>query len=208
MIILVTGFEPFGGECRNPSREIVEALPDHIGGAELIKLILPVSREKASTRMAEAVEKFLPDAVLSVGQAGGRSSITVERIAVNLEDYNIPDNDGSQPREEPVVPDGPDGYFSTLPVTAMVKAIREAGIPAEQSLSAGTFVCNHVMYTTGHLLTMNHPKARFGFLHVPFLPEQAAAMQGRPSMSLELSARAVEIAIEVIAKTSKCADHS
>lgn len=200
MKILVTGFEPFGGESRNPSREIVEGLPDHLGGAELIKLILPVARGKASTILSEAVEKYLPDVVLSIGQAGGRSCITVERIAVNLEDYSIPDNDGNQPREEPVVPGGPDGYFSKLPVKTIVDAIRKAGIPAEQSLSAGTFVCNHVMYTAGHLLAAKRPEAKFGFLHVPFLPEQAAAMQGRPSMSLELSARAVEIAIQVIAE--------
>ena len=202
MKILVTGFEPFGGESRNPSAEAVEHLPDRIGGAEIVKLILPVAGGRASAILTEAVENFSPDVVLSVGQAGGRAAVSVERVAVNLDDYRIPDNDGHQPGEEPVVPGGPDGCFSTLPVQVIVDAIRKAGIPAAQSLSAGTFVCNHVMYTAGHLLATRYPAARFGFIHIPFLPEQVLDKPGQPSMALELSQKALEAAIEAISGTN------
>lgn len=200
MKILVTGFEPFGGETRNPSAEVVELLPETIGNAELIKLILPVARGRASTAIQNAVEKFRPDAVLSIGQAGGRTAISVERVAVNLDDYRIPDNDGNQPTDEPVVPNGPDGYFCTAPVKEMVSAIQAAGIPVQQSLSAGTFVCNHVMYATLHFLATQYPGTKFGFLHIPYLPEQVANKPGMPSMSLETVTRAVEIAIVSIAE--------
>ena len=199
MKILVTGFEPFGGEIRNPSAEVVERLPDRIGGAEIIKRKLPVVRGRSSSVLAEAVENFRPDAVLSIGQAGGRSSITVEQVAVNLDDYRIPDNDGNQPVDEPIVPSGPDGYFCTAPVKEMVTAIQAAGIPAARSLSAGTYVCNHVMYSTLHLLATQYPGVPFGFIHIPYLPEQVTDKPGQPSMSLELSARAIQTALEVIA---------
>ena len=200
MKILVTGFEPFGGEQRNPSAEVVECLPKRISDSEIIKLILPVVRGKASSAIQNAVEKFCPDAVLSIGQAGGRTGISVERVAVNLDDYRIPDNEGNQPVEEPVVSGGPDGYFCTVPVKQMVSAIQAAGISAQQSLSAGTFVCNHVMYATLHFLAEKYPTIKFGFIHIPYLPEQAADKPGQPSMSLELSAKAIETAIECIAK--------
>ena len=195
MKILVTGFEPFGGENRNPSADVVKKLPDKISGAEIVKLIIPVVREKSSTEIKKAVEKFSPDIILSIGQAGGRSAISVERMAVNLDDYRIPDNEGNQPMEEPVVPGGPDGYFCTVPVKQMAKAIREAGVPAQESLSAGTFVCNHVMYSTLHLLCTNYPDTKFGFIHIPYLPEQVTDKPGMPSMSLELSEKAIKTAI-------------
>ena len=200
MKILVTGFEPFGGEDRNPSAEVVEKLPDKISGAEIVKLIIPVVREKSSTEIKKAVEKFSPDMILSIGQAGGRSAISVERVAVNLDDYRIPDNEGNQPVEEPVVPGGPDGYFCTVPAKQMVKAISEAGVPAQESLSAGTFVCNHVMYRTLHLLNTCYPDKTFGFIHIPYLPEQVTGKPGMPSMSLELSEKAIKTAIECMIK--------
>ena len=200
MKILVTGFEPFGGESRNPSAEVVERLPDRIGAAELKKLILPVVRGRASAAVEAVVENFRPDVVFSVGQAGGRAAVSVERVAVNLDDYRIPDNEGNQPVDEPVVEGGPDGYFATIPVKQIVRAIQQEGIPAAQSLSAGTFVCNHVMYATGHLLATRYPEAKFGFIHIPYLPEQVADKPGMPSMSLELSAKAIEIGIESILK--------
>lgn len=199
MKILVTGFEPFGGESRNPSTEVVERLPEQIAGAEIIKLILPVVRGKASSAIGQAVENFRPDAVLSIGQAGGRAAVSVERVAVNLDDYRIADNEGNQPIDEPVVPGGPDGYFCTVPVKEMVSAIQSVGIPAAQSLSAGTFVCNHVMYATGHLLATRYPNVKFGFIHIPYLPEQVTDKPGQPSMSLDVSVRAVEAAIKNIA---------
>lgn len=203
MRILVTGFEPFGGESRNPSAEVVELLPDQIGGADVIKRILPVVRGKASEALMEAVENFRPDAVLSIGQAGGRAAVSVERVAVNLDDYRIPDNGGNQPADEPVVPDGPDAYLCRLPVKAMVEAIRKEGIPAEVSLSAGTFVCNHLFYSGSHFLARSFPGVPCGFIHIPFLPEQVADKPGQPSMSLNVSAKAVEAAIKAIAKQEK-----
>ncbi len=196
MKLLVTGFEPFGGEERNPSAEVVAVLPDAIGGAEIVKRILPVTRFEASRAVAEAVEAHRPDVVLSIGQAGGRGAVSVERVAINLDDYSIPDNGGNQPKEEPVVPGGPAAYFSPLPVRGMAEAIRAAGIPAEVSLSAGSFVCNHVLYSACHLLAERYPHARAGFIHIPFLPEQAASKPGNvPSLPLEDAVRAVECGI-------------
>lgn len=196
MKVLLTGFEPFGGETRNPSAEIVECLPDKIGGAEIRKLILPVVRGKASAAVREAVENIRPDVILSIGQAGGRGEISVERVAINLDDYRIPDNEGNRPVEEPVVPGGPDGYFCTVPVKKMADAIQAAGIPASVSLSAGSFVCNHVMYATLHMLAECYPNTRFGFIHIPYLPEQVTDKPNLPSMILELSVKAVMVALQ------------
>ena len=198
MKILVTGFEPFGGESRNPSAEAVERLPDRIGNAEIIKLILPVVRGKSAEAAKRAVEEHHPDVVLSIGQAGGRAAVSVERVAVNLDDYRIADNGGNQPVDEPVVSGGPDGYFCTVPVKKMVDAIQKEEIPASQSLSAGTFVCNHLMYATLHFLAEYAPNTKFGFIHIPYLPEQVADRPAMPSMSLELAVRALKAAIEVI----------
>ena len=203
MKILVTGFEPFGGETRNPSAEVVERLPDAIAGAELVKLILPTVRCEAPRRVAQAVEKQHPDVVLSIGQAGGRAAVSVERVAVNLDDYRIPDNAGNQPVDEPVVPGGPDGYLTNLPVKAMAEAIQRAGVPAQVSLSAGTFVCNHVLYQVRHFLEQRVPGARSGFIHIPFLPEQVVDKPGQPSMSLDLSVRAVEAAIRAVVEDAE-----
>ena len=199
MKILVTGFEPFGGESRNPSAEVVERLPDHIAGAEIVKLLLPTVRYEAPRKVARAVEEHRPDVVLSIGQAGGRAAVSVERVAVNLDDFRIPDNAGNQPVDEAVVPGGPDGYLTDLPVKAMVEAIRAAGVPAEVSLSAGTFVCNHVLYAVRHFLEHHFPDTRNGFIHIPWLPEQVLDKPGQPSMGLELSCRGVEAAIRAIA---------
>ena len=198
MKVILTGFEPFGGEQRNPSCEIVEGFPEKIGEIEVIKLILPVVRWQASTLIKEAVENFRPDAVLSVGQAGGRAEISVEQVAVNLDDYRIPDNGGNQPADEPIAPNGPDAYFCTVPVKKMVEAIRGEGVPAVRSMSAGTFVCNHVMYSTLHLLAEQYPNTKFGFIHIPYLPEQVTEKPGVPSMNLELSAKAIKTAIAAL----------
>ena len=200
MKLLLTGFEPFGGEKRNPSAEIVEGISAQIGDVEIIKLILPVVRGAASSAVQEAVENFGPDVVLSIGQAGGRAAVSVERVAVNLDDYRIPDNGGNQPVDEPIVPGGPDGYFCTVPVKEMVEAAQKAGVPTAQSLSAGTFVCNHVMYATLHYLAEKHPETKFGFIHIPYLPEQVAEKPGVASMSLELSAKAVGEMIKIFAR--------
>ena len=198
MKFLVTGFEPFGGEARNPSAEVVEALPGAVAGAEIIKLILPTTRFEAPERVERAVEAHRPDVVLSIGQAGGRAAVSVERFAVNLDDYRIPDNAGNQPADEAVVPGGPDGYLTNLPVNAMVEFIQRAGVPAQVSLSAGTFVCNQVLYHVRHFLECSFPGTRNGFIHIPWLPEQVVAKPGQPSMALDLSVRAVEAAIRAI----------
>ena len=200
MKILVTGFEPFGGESRNPSAEVVKGLPDQIAGADMIKLILPVTRYEAPAAIEQAVEKHCPDVVLSIGQAGGRAAISVERVAVNLDDYRIADNAGNQPADEPVVEGGPDAYLCRLPVKEMVEAIQSEGIPAQLSMTAGTYVCNHVLYAVSHLLSTRYPNSKAGFIHIPYLPEQVTDKAGMPSMSLGLSTRAVSAAIRAIVK--------
>lgn len=206
MKILVTGFEPFAGEARNPSAEAVERLPDTVAGAKIVKLILPTVRFKAPDLAARAIKEHHPDVVLSIGQAGGRAAVTVERMAVNLDDFRIPDNEGNQPADEPVIPGGPDGYLTNLPVKAMVEAIRKAGIPAEISMSAGTFVCNHLLYSIRYLLETEYPGFRCGFIHIPWLPEQVLDKTGQPSMPQEWSVRAVEAAIEAIVTEKRTAD--
>ena len=195
MKILVTGFEPFGGESRNPSAEAVEALPDGVGAIELVKLILPVERFAAADAVMAAVEEHRPDAILSVGQAGGRAAVSVERVAVNLDDYRIEDNGGNRPVDEPVVPGGPDAYFTNVNVPGMAKAIRDAGVPAEQSLSAGSFVCNHLMYSVRHRLEEQGLSTKFCFIHIPYLPEQVLTKPGQPSMSMELIRKALDVAV-------------
>lgn len=200
MKVLVTGFEPFGGENRNPSAEVVEALPETLFGTKIVKLIVPVVRYKCVRAVEAAIKEHCPDVVLSIGQAGGRAAISVERVAVNLDDYRIPDNGGNQPADEPVVEGGPDAYLCLLPVKEMVEEIQNEGIPAQGSMTAGTFVCNHLIYSVSHFLAEKYPKAKAGFIHIPYLPEQVVDKPGIPSMSLELSTKAIEIAIETIVK--------
>lgn len=192
--LLVTGFDPFGGETRNPAREAVLALPDRIGGWELTKLEVPTVFGLAADTVLQAAEDLVPDAILCVGQAGGRAAITPEMVAINLRDASIPDNAGNRPVNVPVAEDGPAAYFTTLPVHAMTAAIRDAGIPGALSYSAGVFVCNDLLYT---LLHRYHDTAvRVGFIHIPYLPEQARA--GVPSLPLEKAVRGLTAAIEVL----------
>ena len=194
MKIIVTGFDPFGGEKINPSIECVKALPD-IEGVELIRLELPTVFKESAKRLNEVINDVKPDAVLSVGQAGGRPGITMERIAINVDDARIPDNISQQPIDEAIQLDGEAAYFSTLPIKRIVKAIREAGISAEVSNSAGTFVCNHIMYQALFAATKADKPFKAGFMHIPFIPEQTA---DKPSLPLEESTKALQIAIETI----------
>ena len=150
MKVLITAFDPFGGESVNPACQAVMALPDRIGDHMVVKQELPTVFGKAGALLLETIDTVQPDAVLCVGQAGGRAAITLERVAVNLRDARIADNEGRQPEDEPIVPDGPAAYFSTLPVRRMVESIRETGLPSNLSFSAGAFVCNDVMYTLLH----------------------------------------------------------
>jgi len=163
-VVLVTGFEPFGGERTNPSWDIVERLPDTIAGLRVAKLRVPCEFRRAIEVAAVAIEKHEPSLVICLGQAGGRSRIGVERVAVNVDDARAPDNAGAQPIDEPIAADGPPAYFSTLPVKAMVAAMRAAGVPAELSNTAGTYVCNHLMYGVLHLIAATGRKVdRFVF---------------------------------------------
>lgn len=194
MKIIVTGFDPFGGEKINPSIECVKALPE-IEGVELIRLELPTVFKESAKRLNEVINDVKPDAVLSVGQAGGRPGITMERIAINVDDARIPDNISQQPIDEEIQVEGEAAYFSTLPIKRIVKAIREAGISAEVSNSAGTFVCNHIMYQALFAATKADKPFKAGFMHIPFIPEQTT---DKPSLPLEESTKAVQIAIETI----------
>ena len=190
--LLITGFDPFGGETVNPSWEAVRLLPERIGEYDLTKLQIPTEFSRASEAVLMAAEALQPDAILCVGQAGGRAGITPEVVGINLREARIPDNGGAQPVNEPVVKNGPAAYFATLPVREMVKALSDHGIPASLSYSAGAFVCNDVLYSVLHRYSGTRTMA--GFVHVPFLPEQAK--EGVASMALETIAEALEIAIE------------
>ena len=194
MKIIVTGFDPFGGEKINPSIECVKALPE-IEGVELIRLELPTVFKESAKRLNEVINDVKPDAVLSVGQAGGRPGITMERIGINVDDARIPDNISQQPIDEEIQLDGEAAYFTTLPIKRIVKAIREAGISAEVSNSAGTFVCNHIMYQALFAAKKADKPFKAGFMHIPFIPEQTT---DKPSLSLEESTKALQIAIETI----------
>ena len=194
MKILITGFDPFGGEAINPAWEAVKALPDRIGDNELCKLQIPTVFSLAAGEVLQAAEAIRPDVILCVGQAGGRGAITPERIAVNIRDAKIPDNNGFQPVGEFVNDRGPAAYFATVDVMAMANAINAAGIRAAVSNSAGAFVCNDTLYS---LLHFHHgTPTRVGFVHVPYLPRQA--MEGVPSMALEEVVRGLEAAISAL----------
>ena len=203
MKILVTGFDPFGGEEVNPAIETVKRLPDTISGAKIIKLEIPTVCHQSLRVIDEAIAGYDPDVVLSVGQAGGRPDITVERVGINVDDCRIPDNAGNQIVDEPIYADGPAAYFVTVPIKAMVQRIRERNIPASVSNTAGTFVCNHVTYGVCHLLAVKYPGKRSGFIHIPFLPQQAVDKKNMPSMSQDMMVEAITAAIEAVVDTEK-----
>ena len=195
--ILVTGFDPFGGEPVNPAYEAVRLLPDEIAGAKVVKLEIPTVFTRSAKVVEEAMERERPDFVLCVGQAGGRSAITVEKVAINLAEARIPDNDGEQPFDEPLRADGPTAYFSSLPVKAMVANMNEHGIPAFLSYTAGTYVCNSIMYNVLYLIERRFPGVGGGFIHVPYAVEQGVGKpNGTPVMEVATMARALEHAIE------------
>ena len=202
MKILVTGFDPFGGEKINPALETIKRLPDAVLGARIIKLEIPTVVGKSLAKIQEAVEKENPDVVLSIGQAGGRSEITVERVGINIDDCRIPDNEGNQPIDEPIVAGGPSAYFVTVPIKAIVEKIKANKIPASISNTAGTFICNHVCYGVAHLAaarTAAGKPMKSGFIHIPFLPEQVIGKPAlTPSMSLETIVSAITHALEAI----------
>ena len=189
--LLITGFDPFGGESVNPSWEAVKLLPDTVGNYQLHKLQIPTVFGLAPQKVLEAARAIEPDVIISVGQAGTRDSVTPERIGINMRSARIADNAGRIPVEESIVPGGPDGMFSTLPVAAMVDAIRAANLPAAISNTAGTFVCNDTLYSLLH--HYQGTSVRCGFIHVPWLPEQ-----GTPNLTLEHIVQALIAAISAL----------
>lgn len=191
--LLITGFDPFGGESINPAWEAVKLLPNVIGDYELTKLEIPTVFGAAAQVVIDKAEEIHPDAIISVGQAGGRAAVTPEMVGINLRYASIPDNMGALPCDIPIAEGSPAAYFSTLPVRAMAKAICDAGLPGAVSYSAGSFVCNDVLYSLLH--RFDGTAVRAGFIHVPFLPEQTA---DKPSLPLEQTAAALRAAIEAI----------
>lgn len=203
MKILVSGFDPFGGEKINPAIESVKLLPDEIKGAKIIKVEIPTVARKSLKKLEEVIEIEKPDVVLSVGQAGGRTDISVERVGINMDDFRIKDNEGNQPIDEKIAKDGPDAYLVTIPIKAMVQKMIENKIPASVSNTAGTFVCNHVCYGMAYLASTKYPNMRTGFIHIPFLPEQVVDKRNMPSMPLEMIAKGLEYAIEAIVENKE-----
>ena len=194
--ILLCAFDPFGGEVINPALEAIK-LVDTVG-IELEKCEVPTVFYRSIEVVTDRIEKFKPDAILMIGQAGGRDKITPERIAINISDANIDDNEGNRPSDEPVAVGAPAAYFSTLPIKGIATALNAEGIPSAISNSAGTFVCNHLMFGVLNYIAERSLDAIAGFIHIPFLPEQVVGREGVPSLPLSVDVRAIEIAIGVI----------
>jgi pyroglutamyl-peptidase len=210
-VILLTGFEPFGGESSNPSALLVQSLhglevpqapePQALPAAKVHACVLPCAFGESAQALRQALDALQPRWVLALGQAGGRCDITLERVAINIDDARIPDNLGAQPIDQAVLPGAPNAYFSTLPLKAMVQALREGGTPASVSQTAGTFVCNHLFFHLLHEQTQRPSLQRAGFIHIPFLPEQASAHPGAPSMSLPTLQNALKRLLPLLLST-------
>jgi len=194
--VLVTAFDPFGGETTNPALEAVMRLPDQLNGAIIAKQELPTVFNKSVHVLFQALEAERPDIIISVGQAGGSACISLERVAININDANIVDNDGFQPVDTPVVEDAPTAYFTTLPIKAIQRQLRQAEIPSAISNSAGTYVCNHVMYAALHYAATRQPTLKAGFIHIPYLPTQTLFKPSSPSISLENAIASLKIIIQ------------
>ncbi|AVK99837.1 pyroglutamyl-peptidase I [Pediococcus inopinatus] len=198
MKILVTGFDPFGDDKINPAIEAVKKLPDKIAGADIVKVEIPTIFGKCAEVTHEAIVKEKPDYVLSIGQAGGRFGLTPERVAINFDDGRIKDNAGYQPLNTPIHEDGQNAYFTELPVKAMAKAIRKVGLPSSVSTTAGTYVCNHIMYQVQYMIDKEFHDLKAGFMHIPFLPEQVTTRPNTAALSLNDDVRGITAAIEAI----------
>lgn len=198
MKILVTGFDPFGGEKVNPALEAVKSLPSVIHGAEIRWVEIPTVFYQSAEVLEAEIVRYQPDVVLCIGQAGGRASLTPERVAINQDDARIPDNQGNQPIDTPIRLDGEAAYFSTLPIKAMVQAIKEVGLPATVSNTAGTFVCNHLMYQALYLADKKFSHMRAGFMHIPYMTEQVINKPNTASMNLADIVKGIEAAIGAI----------
>jgi pyroglutamyl-peptidase len=194
-VVLVTGFEPFGGEAINPSWEVARLLDGElVAGARVVARQLPCCFGEAAAVLRGHITALQPIGVLALGQAAGRLDFSIERVAINVDDARIADNASAQPIDTPIEPGGPAAYFATWPIKAMVAGLRAAGLPASVSNTAGTFVCNHAFYALMHALR-DRPEVRAGFMHLPLLPEQAARLAGQPSMPLTLMHEGVREAL-------------
>lgn len=201
-VVLLTGFAPFGGETVNPSWQAVRVLHGkNVAGHRIVARQLPVEFGASLKELRAAIRETRPSLVLCVGQAGGRASISLERVAINVDDARIPDNAGARPIDTEIVAGGPAAYFTGLPIKAMLAALHEAGIPAEVSQSAGTYVCNHVFYGLMHAL--RNRRTRGGFVHIPYLPEQAAHHPGAPGLPVETVSHGLRIALRVALETDE-----
>jgi len=192
---LVTGFTPFNGEKINPSWQIVKALPGAISGYKIIKLRVPTEFGRSINVVIKAIDKLKPDIVLCLGQAGGRAQMSVERVAINVNDARIVDNAGVQPTDEAIAEDAPAAYFCTLPVKAMMQSMLDQNIPAEVSNTAGTFVCNHLIFGVLHHIALRQYPIRAGFMHVPFVDSQVVGRDDVPSLTLPAMIEATKAAI-------------
>ena len=199
MNVFLTGFDTFGGETTNPSYEAVKLVPDTIDDILVIKIEVPTVFRKSIEKLEQSIEEHKPVIVMCVGQAGGRYEISIEWVALNIDDARIPDNEGNQPIDEPIFADGDAAYFSNLPIKAITNEIKKAGIPVSVSNTAGTFVCNHIMYGLLYLIQKKYQNMQGGFIHVPFLPEQVLNKPNTPYMSLEYIAKALIVAVRTAA---------
>ncbi|MDD5842130.1 MAG: pyroglutamyl-peptidase I [Solobacterium sp.] len=203
MKLLLTAFDPFGGEKINPALEAVKLVKDKIGDVEVVKQEVPTVFVKSVNTVKEAIEREKPDVVLCIGQAGGRFDLTPEKVAINFDDARIQDNEGNQPVNQPIFEDGDTAYFTSLPVKAMVEEIKKAGVPASVSYTAGTFVCNHLMYGVLYTINKSYPNIKGGFMHVPFITEQVMNKKNMPSLTLDQIVTGIEAAIKAIAENSQ-----
>jgi pyroglutamyl-peptidase len=203
-VILVTGFEPFGSHAHNPSQDLAKALEGRrVGGCLVTTAVLPVHHAEASRRVSVLLAELAPSAVVHLGLAEGRARLALERVALNLMDYRMPDNAGYRAEGEPCVPGGPAAHLSTLPLPEILAALVADGVPAYISNTAGTFLCNQVLYRTLHEIATRELPARAGFVHLPLLPVMVAASQlDQPSMDLPLMLRGLETVLRVIAESS------
>ncbi|NMB20628.1 MAG: pyroglutamyl-peptidase I [Firmicutes bacterium] len=203
--VLLTGFDPFGGESINPAWEVVKKISgEELEGITIQTKQLPTVFNEAIHEAILAIDKDRPDIIVALGQAGGRPDISVERVALNINDASLPDNKQQMPQDTLVVEGGPAAYFSTLPIRTMVEAMRDAGIPARISNTAGTFVCNHTMYGILHYISERQLPIRAGFIHIPYLPEQAVHHQGAPSMGLGDVTLALRVALLAACRLEEC----
>ncbi|UXR51151.1 pyroglutamyl-peptidase I [Staphylococcus simulans] len=203
MNILVTAFDPFDKEKTNPALEAVKLLPETIGEHTITKLEIPTVFNESVEAIKQQLKIETYDAVLAIGQAGGRFDLTPERVGINVDDARIADNKGNQPIDEVIQEDGAPAYFSNMPVKRLTQAIKDAGVPASLSNTAGTFVCNHVLYQLGYLHATTFPYIQFGFIHVPFIPEQVTNKPNTPSMALGTIVKGLEAAISELSADNR-----